>query len=331
MNGVIIYAVASLGSIGIAASVILYFVAKKFNVIEDPRIDLVEEALPSANCGGCGFAGCRAFAEATVKHGNEKANLDGLNCPVGGNDVMALVAEILSLTVEVQDPLIAVIRCNGSHANSPKKVVYEGASSCAFANNLFSGEGGCTFGCLGLGDCVKACDFDAIFMNPETGLPAVNDKCIACGACVTDCPRDIIELRPKGKKDRRIFVSCINKEKGAPAKRNCSVACIGCGKCVKICPFDAITMVDNLAYIDPIKCRLCRKCVPECPTEAIHELNFPIPKIKTEEKASPVEKVPSVVNNEGNPVMVEKPASKTITGQEQNLPLANDSDATVKE
>jgi Na+-translocating ferredoxin:NAD+ oxidoreductase RNF subunit RnfB len=280
VNDVVIYAVASLGTIGIAASVILYFVAQKFKVIEDPRIDEVEEALPAANCGGCGFAGCRAFAEASVKQGEEKGNLDGLNCPVGGNDVMATVADILSLTVEEQDPLIAVVRCNGSHANSPKKVNYQGAASCAFAHNLFSGEGGCQFGCLGLGDCVRSCDFDAIHMDPDSGLPVVNDKCVACGACVKACPRDIIELRPKGKKDRRIFVSCINKEKGGPAKRNCSVACIGCGKCVKVCPFDAITLENNLAYIDPIKCKLCRKCVPECPTEAIHELNFPIRKVK---------------------------------------------------
>lgn len=271
---------ASLGAIGIAASVILYFVAQKFHVIEDPRIDQVDEVLPAANCGGCGFAGCRAFAEASVKQGEAKGNIEGLNCPVGGNDVMAQVAEVLGLVVEEQDPLIAVIRCNGSLTNSPKKATYEGATSCAFAHNLFSGEGGCQHGCLGLADCVKSCTFDAIHMDPETGLPVVNDKCVACGACVEACPRDIIELRPKGKKDRRIFVSCINQEKGGPAKKNCDVACIGCGKCFKVCKFDAITIENNLAYIDPLKCKLCRKCEPECPTKAIHELNFPERKVR---------------------------------------------------
>jgi len=309
VNDVIIYAVASLGAIGIAASVILFFVAQKFKVIEDPRIDDVEEALPAANCGGCGFAGCRAYAEASVKQAEEQGNLDGLNCPVGGNDVMAEVANILSLTVEEQDPLIAVIRCNGSHSNSPKKVVYEGATSCAFAHNLFSGEGGCQHGCLGLGDCVKACTFDAIHMNPETGLPLVNDKCVACGACVDACPRDIIELRPKGKKDRRIFVSCINKEKGGLAKKNCSVACIGCGKCFKVCKFDAITIENNLAYIDPLKCKLCRKCEPECPTGAIHELNFPPRKPRPEkpvgDKKPAVEKKAVAANK---PTTEKKPA-----------------------
>jgi ferredoxin len=113
-------------------------------------------------------------------------------------------------------------------------------------------------------------------MNPATGLPEVMDeKCTACGACVKACPRKIIELRKKNPKDRKIFVSCINMEKGAVARKNCEVACIGCGKCVKVCPYEAITMENNLAYIDPVKCRLCRKCVIECPTHAILEIGFP--------------------------------------------------------
>jgi ferredoxin len=111
-------------------------------------------------------------------------------------------------------------------------------------------------------------------MNPETGLPVVNNKCTACGACVEACPRDIIELRKKGPKDRRIFVSCINQEKGGPAKKNCAVACIGCSKCQKECKFDAITIENFLAYIDFQKCTLCRKCVEVCPTDAIWEVNF---------------------------------------------------------
>jgi ferredoxin len=120
-------------------------------------------------------------------------------------------------------------------------------------------------------------------MNPITGLPeVVDDKCTACGACVKACPRNIIELRKKNPKDRKIFVSCINEEKGGVARKNCSVACIGCGKCEKVCAFDAITIVNNLAYIDPVKCRLCRKCAPECPTNAILEINFPPKKEKIE-------------------------------------------------
>ncbi|MBU2466743.1 MAG: 4Fe-4S binding protein, partial [Bacteroidetes bacterium] len=177
-----------------------------------------------------------------------------------------------------------------------------GPSTCAFAHNLYAGEGGCPHGCLGLGDCVASCDFDAIHMNPETGLPEVNDKCVACGACVKACPRGIIELRPKGKKDRRIFVSCINEEKGGVAKKNCAVACIGCSKCFKVCPFEAITMNNNLAYIDPIKCKLCRKCVEVCPTDAIHELNFPPRKKKPEvvENTTEKESVPAASSDNKN-------------------------------
>lgn len=283
MNDILIYSVVSLGALGATAAIILYFVARRFKVIEDPRIDEVEEILPSANCGGCGYAGCRAFAEASVAKAKGDSNLEGLNCPVGGNEVMNQVAKILGLEVEEKDPLIAVVRCNGTLSHAPHKANYEGATSCYFAHSLFAGQSGCPYGCLGLGDCVKSCMFDAIHINPETGLPEVNDKCVACGACVDACPRDIIELRPKGKKERRIYVCCVNEEKGGPARKNCEVACIGCGKCVKVCPFDAITLENNLAYIDPQKCKLCRKCVPECPTNAIHELNFPPRKVKKEE------------------------------------------------
>ncbi len=271
MSNIILYTVICLGGIGAIAAIILYFVAQRFKVIEDPKIDLVEEELPGANCGGCGYAGCRAFAEAMVKAGS----LEGFNCPVGGSDVMNKVAGILGLEAEELEPEIAVIRCSGSFANAPKKLNYDGPATCDLVHRLFAGESACPNGCIGLGDCVNACNFDAIHIDEETGLPVVKDNCVACGACVTACPRDIIELRPKGKKERRIFVSCVNTEKGGPARKNCKVACIGCGKCVKVCKFDAITMENNLAYIDPEKCKLCRKCVLECPTGAIHELNFP--------------------------------------------------------
>jgi electron transport complex protein RnfB len=196
---------------------------------------------------------------------------------------MATVASILEREAIEQDAQVAVIRCNGAPEFRPRTNTYDGATSCAVANSLYTGEGGCPHGCLGCGDCVVVCDFDAIHMNPVTGLPEViDDKCTACGACVEACPRDIIELRKKNKKDRKIFVSCINEEKGGVARKYCSVACIGCGKCEKVCAFDAITIENNLAYIDPVKCRLCRKCVLECPTNAIHEIGFPPPKVKVE-------------------------------------------------
>lgn len=302
MDNIILVATIALGGLGLVAAVILYFVAKKFKVFEDPKIDEVETSLPAANCGGCGFPGCRAFAEATVKSSKENNSIEGLNCPVGGNDVMQQVAAILGLEVELKDPMIAVIRCNGSHTNSPSKVKYEGTSSCSFAHALYAGDGGCMYGCLGLGDCEVACNFDALHMNPETGLPVVNDKCTACNACVIACPRGIIELRKKGPKDRRIFVSCINEEKGGPAKKNCDVACIGCTKCEKECKFDAITINNFLAYIDFKKCTLCRKCVEVCPTNAIHELNFKprAPKVAIATEPKVAAKEPSEVVGKEN-------------------------------
>jgi Na+-translocating ferredoxin:NAD+ oxidoreductase subunit B len=285
-NEITLISVVSLGAIGSLAAVILYMVAQKFKVIEDPRIDLVAEHLPGANCGGCGLAGCRALAEAIVKAGS----LEGISCPPGGNDVIKDIAALLGLEASEQEPMIAVLRCHGSRENAPPKTRYEGAMTCTFSHSLFSGEGGCPFGCLGCGDCVEACAFDAMYMDEQTGLPVIlEEKCVACGACVKACPRSIIEMRKKGKKSRRIYVSCINKEKGGPARKNCAVACIGCGKCVKECKFDAITLVDNLAYIDFNKCTLCRKCPPVCPTAAIAELNFPPRKPKPEKQETPAE------------------------------------------
>jgi Na+-translocating ferredoxin:NAD+ oxidoreductase RNF subunit RnfB len=286
VNQVLIYAIVAISSIGALSALILFFVAQKFKVIEDPKIDEVADMLPGANCGGCGYAGCRNFAEAIVKAGN----LDNLNCPVGGNNVLMSIAPILGIVAVERDPQIAVVRCNGTFAKAPKKVEYDGATTCLFAHNLFAGESGCPFGCLGLGDCVFSCKFDAIYIDETTGLPIVNnEKCVACGACVKVCPRSIIEIRNKNKKDRRIYVSCINKEKGAASKKNCEVACIGCGKCVKTCTFEAITLENNLAYINFEKCTLCRKCVEECPTNAIVELNFSPRK----EKAVKIEEVSS--------------------------------------
>lgn len=269
---VLLTAVATLGVIGAGSAAILYFVGQKFKVEEDPRIQEVQDILPAANCGGCGFPGCAAFAGACVS----SDELDGLFCPVGGQDTMDKVASILGKTVSASAKKIAVVRCNGTCDERPRLNLYDGASNCTIAATLYGGDTGCSFGCLGLGDCVDSCTFDAIHINPQTMLPEVTeDKCTACGACVKACPKSIIELRKQGPKSRRIFVSCVNKDKGGVAKKACNVACIGCSKCQQACPFEAITIDNNLAYINDDKCRLCRKCVPVCPTNAIWELNFP--------------------------------------------------------
>ena len=284
MNFILI-AVIVLGAIALVSAVVLYITSKRFAVYEDPRLETVTEALPGANCGGCGFPGCGGMADALVK-GADAGSIEGLFCPVGGQKVMENVADLLGMTVEKTDPMVAVVRCNGTCENRPRIAEYNGLRTCAAIHATGAGETACGFGCLGCGDCVSACQFEAIHMNPETGLPEVDDeKCTACGACVKACPRSIIEVRKKGPKNRRIYVQCVNKDKGPAAMKACKVSCIACGKCFKACKFDAITIENNLSYIDYNKCKMCRKCVNECPTHAITALNFPVKKtVKVEEK-----------------------------------------------
>ncbi|MBM6672830.1 Fe-S cluster domain-containing protein [Marseilla massiliensis] len=279
MNFILI-AVAVLGGIALVSAVVLYVCSKKFAVYEDPRLGQVTALLPGANCGGCGYPGCSGMASALVK-GADAGSLDGLYCPVGGAEVMGQVADLLGMAVANTEPKVAVVRCNGTCELRPRIAEYSGLRTCTAMNSCGAGETGCGYGCLGCGDCVSACSFGAIKINDETGLPEVDeDKCTACGACVNSCPRHIIELRKRGVKNRRVYVRCVNKDKGAAAMKACKAACIGCGKCEKECNFGAITIQGNLSYIDPDKCRLCRKCVEVCPTHAIVAINFPAPKAK---------------------------------------------------
>jgi Na+-translocating ferredoxin:NAD+ oxidoreductase RNF subunit RnfB len=269
VNLVIVYSVAALGIVAAVSAIILFVVAKKFKVDEDPRIDEVTALLPGANCGGCGYAGCRNMAEALVKAADQ-GDISALNCPPGGSDTMSAVGKYLGLESGNAAPAIAVVRCGGTREKAPLKLLYDGPPKCAISNRLFNGQNGCPYGCLGLGDCVPVCKFNAIYIDGQTGLPVISEtKCTACGACVRACPRNIIELRPKGPGNKRVWINCVNKEKGGVAMKNCKAACIGCGKCVRECPESAITLMDNLAYIEPLKCTACGKCIPVCPTNAI--------------------------------------------------------------
>jgi Na+-translocating ferredoxin:NAD+ oxidoreductase RNF subunit RnfB len=296
MNYILI-AVIVLGAIALVSALILYIVSKKFAVQEDPRIGQVAELLPGANCGGCGFPGCSGMAEALVK-GADSGSLEGFSCPVGGSAVMTQVADLLGMAVANAEPMVAVVRCSGSCELRPRIVSYDGLQTCNAMNACSMGDTGCGYGCLGCGDCVAACKFDAICIDEKTGLPVVDeDKCTSCGACVKACPRNIIELRKKGPKSRRLWVGCVNKDKGAVAKKACGAACIGCSKCTKECKFEAITVTNNVAYIDWKKCKNCRKCESVCPTGAIKSVNFPERKLK-EEAPSQTIKVASTVSVE---------------------------------
>ncbi|MBR5200979.1 MAG: RnfABCDGE type electron transport complex subunit B [Alistipes sp.] len=284
--------VLTLSLLGVLLAVILYFVAQKFKVEEDPRIDEVEKMLPGANCGGCGFAGCRAMSEALVKNDN----IDALYCPVAGGDVMKSIAGYLGKSAADKAPMVATMLCGGTCQKRPKINHYDGALSCAVVNTFYIGETGCAFGCIGYGDCVQACKFGAMALNPETGLVEIDpDKCTACGACVKTCPKGLIELRKKWPKNRAIYVACRSKNRGSVVMKVCKAGCIGCGKCAKACPFGAITIDSYLAYINPDKCKLCRKCVNECPTGAINIKNMErLPK----EPAAPKAEAPAVAKSE---------------------------------
>jgi len=277
MNQVILYTIISLTAIGIVAAVVIYFVSRKFAVQEDSRIGAVEQVLPNTNCGGCGQPGCHAFALAVVNAGD----LSSLHCPVGGNAVMKQVADILGIKAVEKDPYIAVVRCSGSFEYRKKTNIYDGTDSCKIAASLYSGDTACAYGCLGMGDCVEVCDFEAMYMDEKTGLPVIiEDKCTACNACVKECPKDILELWPKGKKNQRVYVACLNEEKGSTARKECAVACSGCSKCFEACRYDAITMENNLAVIDPEKCKLCMECVDTCDVHNIITANVTPEKIQ---------------------------------------------------
>ena len=285
---VILIAVIVLGSVGLIAALVLFFTAKKFAVKEDPRIGQVNEVLPGANCGGCGFPGCGGMASACVKAADEAGELGSLFCPVGGQPCMDKVAAILGLqAAAAAAPKVAVVRCNGTCENRPRLVSYDGVQTCRIANTTCMGETACAYGCLGCGDCVAACQFGAISMNPETGLPEVDRaKCTACGACAKACPRNIIEIRQVDDQKQGMVVTCMNKDKGAAANKACAASCIGCSKCKQVCGADAITVENNLSYIDAEKCISCRACEEACPKACIIMLGEPRKKIEKKPAAA---------------------------------------------
>lgn len=268
-------AIIVLGVIAVIAAVVLYVCSVRFAVEEDPRLGAVAELLPQANCGGCGYAGCSGFAGAVVKAA-DGGSIEGMMCPVGGAETMKKVADVLGMTATESKKRMAVVRCQGDCSKRERIAEYDGLQTCASLNACAMGESTCGYGCLGCGDCERACSFGGITINPETHLPEVDETlCTACGACAKACPRNIIELRTVGVKNRRVYVACMNRDKGPSTVKACAVSCIGCGKCVKECGFEAITVDGNVAHVDADKCRLCRKCEKVCPRGAIVSVNFP--------------------------------------------------------
>lgn len=250
--------------LGVVLGVILTIAAKVFEVPSDARVDAVREALPGANCGACGEVGCDNFALAVVE-GKRPVN----GCPVGGADSASKIAEIMGTEADVSGKvMVARVRCSGTAQTSTDKYIYDGFADCATAALLHGGPKTCSYGCLGLGSCVKACAFDAISI--VDGLAHVDtEACRSCGQCVEACPKDLIEMIPK---DSHYTVGCRSTDKGGQVRKYCTTGCIGCTKCVQVCPVNAIEMQGAVAYIDPDKCTNCGKCAEACPTKCIlHE------------------------------------------------------------
>lgn len=257
----VIFAVILVAGIGLVAGLILSVASVVMAVKTDEKAEALRAELPGANCGACGYSGCDGYAEALAK-GESKPGL----CAPGGDAVNAKLGEILGVGVEASEPKVAVVKCNGTCEHVGNKMYYTGISTCKAANMMYSGTLACNFGCLGFGDCAKACQYGAI--SVVDGKATVDkSKCTACTACVNTCPKSIIEIMPKSKAYAK--VACSNKDKGTAARKVCEVACIGCGKCVRACEYDAITVENNLARIDPAKCVACGKCVESCPDKCI--------------------------------------------------------------
>ena len=268
----IFIAIASLGSLTLILASMLILANKKLYVYEDPRINDVEDMLPHANCGACGYPGCRPFAEALVSG----EALPG-KCTVSSEDGRAAIASYLGVALGAEDKIVARLACAGGTNVARNRANYKGMNSCRGAALVSGGGKGCFWGCLGHGDCFDVCDFDAITMN-EHSLPVVDvDKCTACGDCVEVCPKDLFSLQPL---KNRLWVACKNLEAGDDILEECQVACTACGKCAMDAPGELITMVQNLPVIDYSLNHNTQKPIQRCPTGSIVWLDDKLGTIK---------------------------------------------------
>ncbi|MCB2289550.1 RnfABCDGE type electron transport complex subunit B [Clostridium sp. CS001] len=257
----LLYPVLSIGGMGLVFGVVLGYANKKFYVPVDPKIPLVRAALPSANCGACGYAGCDAYAAAIVE-GTAPLNA----CAPGGSASADAIGEILGVCVETANRQVAFVKCKGTCSVAKEKYEYDGIMDCRQA--IIAPGGGpkaCIDGCMGFASCVRACEFNALHIIDGVAV-VYPDNCVACSACVKVCPKDLIEMVPASQE---VLIECNSKSKGKSVKDNCEVGCIACTMCVRACPEQAIVMVNNLATIDFDKCTNCGICATKCPTKVI--------------------------------------------------------------
>lgn len=265
-----IMAVVIMTCVGIVFGFVLALADKKFAMEENPLIGEVKEALPQGQCGACGFAGCAKYAEAVVLDPDVPPNL----CVPGKAEVAAVVAKLTGKVAEATEPKYAHIKCRGGNGIAKMAFEYKGVHDCAAAKLVQQGPKTCKFGCLGFGNCVRACPFNAMSMGPN-GLPVVDRKmCTGCGKCANTCPNHVIELLPMSA---QVSVSCSSKDFGAVAMKNCKALCIGCGSCMRNCSLkeeEGVKVVDHLAIVNQDVCHHCTNatCLTKCPTGAIGEM-----------------------------------------------------------
>lgn len=268
MNSILI-AVLIVAAVGLVAGIGLAIASIVMAVPVDEKAVKIEEILPGANCGACGFSGCAGYAGALSAGDITSTAL----CTPGGADVAREIADYLGLIPESVLPMTAMVMCNGVAANTPNRFDYNGVQNCKMAAQLYGGPKQCTYGCIGLGDCALVCENNAIRICD--GVARINPiYCIACKKCMDVCPKHIIDLVPTSAE--RAAVMCTNTDKGAKTRKDCKAGCIGCAKCVKVCEYDAIVIENFVAKVDYDKCNGCGKCHTVCPVGCIDLLDIKI-------------------------------------------------------
>jgi len=251
----------TIGCMGLTCGAALALAARFLGVNEDPRIEQVNDALPGANCGGCGYAGCADYAKAIVVDG-AKINL----CAPGGAQTVAAIAALMGVEAEAAEKKVAIVLCGGDSTKAPRRFSYNGVADCRAAHSVGGGEKACPYGCLGYGSCARVCPVGAIEIT-EANLAVVHPAlCIGCGACVKACPRNLIKMVPAS---RQIHVLCSSKDKGPLVKKACQVGCIGCTVCTKLCDEGAIKMDGFLAVVDYARDLTNEAVIEKCPGKCI--------------------------------------------------------------